>query len=95
MRHAVVLAGLVALGAPLGACSSRAETWTLYRNSSADPNARVHYATMDSVQHATPTYNEENRAMTMELLNANVARLNKGEHPVRFWCERGAARNLS
>lgn len=61
MRRAAVLAGLLALGAPLGACSSRAETWTVYRNSSADPNARVHFATMDSVQHASLRHNEENR----------------------------------
>lgn len=95
MRQVVVLACLLALGAPLGACSNRAETWTLYRNGPADPNARIHFATIDSVQHVSLTYNEENCAVTMELLNANVAQLNEGEHPVRFWCERGTAWNLS
>lgn len=95
MQRIVALAGLLALGGSIGACSSRAETWTLYRNSSADPSARIHFATMDSDQHASQTYNEANCAMTMELLNGNVARLNDGQHPVRFWCERGVATNLS
>lgn len=95
MQRIGVLTSLLALGSFLGACSSRSETWTLYRNSSADPSARIHFATMDSDQHANSMYNEANCAMTMELLNANVARLNDGQHPVRFWCERGAARNSS
>lgn len=95
MRRRVVLGGLVALSGALAACGGRAETWTLYRNSGADQNARIHFTTMDSAQNSDPDFNAANCGMTAKLLNDNVARLNDGQHPVRFWCELGSKNNLS
>lgn len=66
-------------------------TYTLYRNSPLDPSLRVHWATFDAADKGTGAgdYNQANCSMAAELLNANVAKLNAGQHPARFWCEKG------
>lgn len=51
---------------------------------------RVFFATFNSSQGVdTEAYNSENCKMVSDLLNENVKRLNNGEMPARFWCEKG------
>lgn len=75
----------------LGACGKTddAATATLYRNSSLDPNARVHFGTFDAVE-SDPTFNMSNCQMAARLLNANIRKLNNDRQPAGFWCEPGA-----
>lgn len=94
---------LVAMTSAVASCSSPAklastsETYTLYRNSRVDSSARIHWATfnVDDGGGGTGTYNEENCALAADVLNQNLRRLNGGEQPVRFWCERGSPKNVS
>ncbi len=73
--------------------SDRSERYTLYRNSSMMDDARIHWASFDVDN--SGSYNEENCQMAADLLNKNVKALNPEGTNVRFWCEAGAARNLS
>jgi hypothetical protein len=77
----------------LASCDTPVEvdTFTLYRNSSMDSRARVHFATFDADESAS-TYNMANCQMAARLLNANIRKLNKGVQPSGFWCEPGPFR---
>lgn len=59
---------------------------TLYRSSSLDPKARVHFGSFDAVE-SDPSYNMTNCRMAARLLNANVRKLNDDRQPAGFWCE--------
>ncbi len=90
----------ILLGTLLAGCSPRipaslantSETYTLYRSASVDAQARIHWATFDVDDSAggQGNYNEVNCTMAADLLNQNLKKLNGGEMPLRFWCERGA-----
>lgn len=81
-----ILLSLIALGA----CgkTNGAATVTLYRNSSLDPNARVHFGTFDAAD-SDSTFNMSNCQMAARLLNANIRKLNDYRQPAGFWCEPG------
>jgi hypothetical protein len=68
--------------------------YTLYRNSSLDPAARIQWASFDAADNGggSGDYNRQNCEMTVDLLRANLRRLNDGDEPIRFWCEKGAYR---
>lgn len=85
MKRALLLA------LSLAACQKASPTYTLYRNSSLDPNLRIHWASFDAADSGmgTMTYNQENCEMAADLLRKNLRSLNNGAEPVRFWCEKG------
>lgn len=87
---------MVLLLALAGCARAASPEFTLYRNSNIEPSMRVHFASFDAADKgAGPdagNFNGENCRMAAELLNANVAALNGGGHPVRFWCEKGSFR---
>ncbi len=68
--------------------------YTLYRNSSLDPAARIHWASFDAADNGggSGDYNRQNCEMAVDLLRANLRALNGDEEPVRFWCEKGGYR---
>jgi len=79
----------------LPACAQPASpAYTLYRNSSLDSAARIHWASFDANDSGggSNDYNRQNCEMTVDLLRANLRRLNDGREPVRFWCEKGGYR---
>jgi hypothetical protein len=57
---------------------------------------RIHFASFDAADNGAGAdagnYNGGNCQMTADLLNANVGKLNGGQHPARFWCEKGSYR---
>lgn len=90
MRQAASLAllGLIV------ACSTRtaSPTYTLYRNSPVDPNARIHWASFDARDQGTGKSNEENCRAVAALLNTKLGELAGAAQPERFWCEKGRFR---
>jgi hypothetical protein len=81
----------------VGSCGKPSSPeFTLYRNSSVDASMRIHFASFDAADKgAGPDvgkFNQGNCKLAADLLNANVAKLNAGAHPARFWCEKGAYR---
>ena len=81
----------------LASCGDRTPSeYTLYRSSPLSKGMRIHFATFNAREQTTAyrnaSFNLENCRMTAELLNANVAKLNNGKQPARFWCERGPFR---
>ena len=54
---------------------------------------RVHWATFDAADKGggedAGHYNQNNCQTAADVLNANVRRLNGGNLPAKFWCERG------
>lgn len=82
MRFATVtMFGAVAV---IAGCDSRTPTHTLYRSSTATPNARIHVATFDSKD--SDEYNRENCQFAMDLFQAQPG------VKVRYWCEKGRYR---
>ena len=71
-RLKVAAAGAIALAACSPSNASRAEQFTLYRNSFLDSSARVHWATFDADE-SDRNYNRNNCEMAARLLNANLA----------------------
>lgn len=75
-------------------CGHRsAPTYTLYRTSSMDRSARVHWGTFDAHE-SDPSYNQANCEMAARLLNANMKALSGSNYNPRlgFWCEAGGYR---
>ena len=79
---AVTFALLTALVAP--ALANEADTYTLYRNSVKDSNARVHIATFDS--NGGNVYNRESCQLVADLLQLQP------DVKTIFWCESGRVR---
>jgi hypothetical protein len=80
----------------LASCATATSpAYTLYRNSSLDPAARIHWASFDAADNGggSGDYNRRNCEMAVDLLRANLRKLNGGEEPVRFWCEKGGYRD--
>jgi len=67
-------------------CSDTGDVQTLYRTSPYSP-MRIHFATFDARE--SSAYNLTNCQLAAQALNDNVGKLNDGQHPVSFWCERG------
>lgn len=85
MVNRILSAGAIALAlltAP--ALANEADTYTLYRNSVKDSNARVHIATFDS--NGGNVYNRESCQLVADLLQ-----LQPGIQTI-FWCEAGRVR---
>ena len=82
---------LAAAAICVSGCGDRAAPYSLYRNSHAGVDMRIHWATFDADE-SSPTYNFDNCSMTARLLNANMKALNgEGYDETRgFWCEPGA-----
>jgi hypothetical protein len=59
-------------------------TYTLYRNSVLDENARYHVATFDAAE--ADKYNQENCTVAQELFQKQPG------VKTRFWCEKGKYR---
>jgi len=79
----VAILPLIALAACGNASGPHA---TLYRSSPLS-DERVHWASFNARQ--SGSYNRDNCDMAAGLLNRNLKALNRGEMPVRFWCEAG------
>lgn len=94
MQIATVILCLCLIGCGQGG-KSRAETYTLYRNSFLDSTTRIHWATFDAADREN--YNMGNCLMAARLLNANVNASAMAEGKPRdlslgFWCEEGKYR---
>lgn len=81
---------IVMLATTLVGCGSKAETFTLYRNSGTSTDLRVHWATFDADESST-SYNQTNCTMAARILNANMKTLSGAAYDPRigFWCEPG------
>jgi hypothetical protein len=72
---------VLVLAPVLSACSSDDNTFTLYRNSVADSNMRIHVSTFDTNEKAE--YNRENCDIASKLFGAQPGVKTK------YWCEKG------
>lgn len=77
MKSLTVLASLA-----LTACGGGSGTYTLYRNSVLDANARYHIASFDSAD--GDAYNNENCNLAAKLYQQQDG------VRTRFWCEKGS-----
>lgn len=68
----------------LASCGNGSETYTLYRSSALQPNARIHVATFDADE--SEAYNSENCRTAVSLFSEQPGIL------VRYWCEKGEYR---
>jgi hypothetical protein len=89
-KSRVAYLALAVIGMSLSGCDDRAAPYTLYRNSHAGTDMRIHWATF-AADESSPTYNFDNCSMTARLLNANMKALNGEEYDSSrgFWCEPG------
>ncbi|KPF78324.1 hypothetical protein IP88_03980 [alpha proteobacterium AAP81b] len=92
MRRSIVMLLLAVL--VVSGCKPAPPTYTLYRNSRLNQNARVHMATFDTNDpgNGSGTYNEENCAMIAALLTETMDAARDPIAPVHYWCEPGRYR---